>query len=246
MPTSTWSRNAGRCLWKGLGVLSVMLFLVGVPDAFGQGAGNSTVTGTVVDQGGVVPGAVVTLTETATGVVRTSTSNETGVFRFAALPPGRYSVKVALEGFKPVAVDNFNVDAGALRDLGKLALEPGTITEAVEVTAEVTPVQVNSSARQASVTADQLQNIQMKGRDIYGLLAVIPGVQDSNRLHALEGHGDAGLRSLHRGSEPDYQHGRHDGAGRQGSAPGAVLGTHRRGSPPQSHGQLQLSDSDPL
>jgi hypothetical protein len=48
------------------------------------------------------------------------------------------------------------------------------------VKAEVTPVQVSTSARQASVTADQLANIQMKGRDIYGLLAVIPGVQDSN------------------------------------------------------------------
>ena len=48
------------------------------------------------------------------------------------------------------------------------------------MTAEVTPVQVNSSARQGSITADQLQNIQMKGRDIYGLLAVVPGVQDSN------------------------------------------------------------------
>jgi hypothetical protein len=56
MPTSTWSGNAGRWLSRGIGVLSVMLFLVGVPDAFGHGAGNSTVTGTVVDQGGVVPG----------------------------------------------------------------------------------------------------------------------------------------------------------------------------------------------
>jgi len=39
---------------------------------------------------------------------------------------------------------------------------------------------VSSSARQGLVTGDQLTNIQMKGRDIYGLLAVIPGVQDSN------------------------------------------------------------------
>ena len=51
MPTSTWSRNAGRWLLKGLGALSVLLFLVGVPDAFAQGAGNSTVSGTVVDKG---------------------------------------------------------------------------------------------------------------------------------------------------------------------------------------------------
>jgi len=161
-------------------VFFALICLAFAPNAFAQGAGNSTVTGTVVDNTGVVPGAVVTLTEVATKVVRTIPSNETGVFRFAALPPGQYSVKVNLQGFQPVTVDTFNVDAGAIRDLGKLTLKPGNLTEAVEVKAEITPVQVSTSARQASVTADQLQNIQMKGRDIYGLLAVVPGVQDAN------------------------------------------------------------------
>ena len=87
---------------------------------------------------------------------------------------------MTLEGFKPVSIDNFNVDAGAIHDLGKVTLVPGGLTETVEVKAEVTPVQVSTGTRQFSVTADQLQNIQMKGRDIYGLLAVVPGVQDSN------------------------------------------------------------------
>ena len=31
-----------------------------------------------------------------------------------------------------------------------------------------------------TVTAEQLTNIQMKGRDVWGMLAVIPGVQDTN------------------------------------------------------------------
>ena len=103
----------------------VVICLAFAVNAFAQGAGNSTVTGTVVDNAGVVPGASVTLTEAATGVVRTTPTNETGVFRFAALPPGRYSVKVELQGFKPLTVDNFNVDAGAIRDLGKLTLAGG-------------------------------------------------------------------------------------------------------------------------
>jgi hypothetical protein len=32
----------------------------------------------------------------------------------------------------------------------------------------------------ATVTAEQLTNIQMKGRDLFGLLTVVPGVQDTN------------------------------------------------------------------
>ena len=51
-----------------LGAL-VLLCLAFSLNAFAQGAGNSTVTGTVVDNTGVVPGAIVTLTEAATKVV---------------------------------------------------------------------------------------------------------------------------------------------------------------------------------
>jgi hypothetical protein len=53
--------------------------------------------------------------------------------------------------------------------------DQGLLGKTVDVKAEVTPVQVNSSARMSSVTADQLANIQMKGRDIYGLLQVESG-----------------------------------------------------------------------
>ena len=140
MPTATWSENAGRALAMIMGVVGLVLCVVGAPEAFAQASGNSTVSGTVVEGAGVVPGAVVTLTETATGVVRTNTSDAIGVFRFANVPRGVYSLQVALEGFKPVTVDNFNVDAGAIRDLGKLTLVPGTVSETVVVTADVTPV----------------------------------------------------------------------------------------------------------
>src|SRR5713101_1140181 len=147
-----------RTRWRPGVITSVfaMLSLAFAVNAFAQGAGNSTITGTVVDNTGVVPGALVTLTEAATNVVRTNPTNETGVFRFAALRRGQYSLKVELQGFKPVTVDTFNVDAGAIRDLGKLTLAAGNLTETVDVKAEVTPVQVSSSARQSSVTADQL------------------------------------------------------------------------------------------
>src|SRR4051812_42731796 len=162
MPTAVWSEKPYRWWARLLGVVALIL-AAGAGQAFAQASGNSTVSGTVVESGGVVPGAVITLTEAATSVVRSNTSNETGVFRFPNVPLGVYSLKVTLEGFKPITVDNFTVDAGAIRDLGKLALVPGSLAETVEVTADVTPVQVGTSVRQSSVTSDQLQNIPMKG-----------------------------------------------------------------------------------
>ena len=134
-------------------VFAILTLCLALPlTAMAQGAGTSTVTGTVVDNVGVVPGATVTLTAVATKLVRTNTTNETGIFRFAALPPGYYSLKVETQGFKPVAVDNFIVDAGAIRDLGRLTMTAGNLTEAVTVTAEVTPVQVKRRKTDIRVT----------------------------------------------------------------------------------------------
>jgi len=148
--------NAVRSRAGAVISIFAMLCLAFAMNAFAQGAGNSTITGTVVDNAGVVPGATVTLTAAATGTVRTNATSETGVFRFAALPPGTYSLKITMQGFRPVAVDNFLVDAGAIRELGKLTIVPGSVSETVEVKAEVTPVQVSSSARQGLVTTRSL------------------------------------------------------------------------------------------
>ena len=67
-------------------------------------------------QGGAVPGVTVTLTSpvlvagTMTGVTDTG-----GVNRFPSLPPGIYSVKVELQGFRTVIRENVVVQVGADR-----------------------------------------------------------------------------------------------------------------------------------
>jgi outer membrane receptor protein involved in Fe transport len=138
-------------------------------------------TGTVVDSSGAaVPGATVNATEASTGAVRTAVSGDGGLFRIPALNPGNYVVTVELASFKTLTVSDISLSTAETRDLGKLKLEVGGVTETLQVTSEVTPVQVSDSARRKTVVGADLQNIQMKGRDIFGLLAVLPGVQDTN------------------------------------------------------------------
>ena len=127
-----------------------------------------------------MPGATITATDASTAAVRTVVSNENGLFRIAALNPGRYVVKVELTSFKPVTIEDIALSSSEIRNLGKVTLQVGALTENVLVTSEVTPVQVADSSRRKTVTGDDLKNIQMKGRDIYNLLAVLPGVQDTN------------------------------------------------------------------
>src|SRR6187551_874052 len=155
-----------------------MICLAFAISAYAQGATGS-ITGTVYDNVGVVPGAAVTATNSATGTVRSVVTNGVGLFRFAALAPGRYTVKVEVQGYKPLTIEEFQLLAEP-RDFGKLVLEAGGVTESVSVIAQVTPVQVASSSRQQGITNDQIQNITMKGRDIYGFLTTLPGVQDAN------------------------------------------------------------------
>jgi Carboxypeptidase regulatory-like domain len=168
-----------RCTWARP-VVVVLICLASAATAFAQG-GSGILTGTVVDSSGAaVPGATVSATEANTGAVRTAISGDAGLFRMAALNPGRYSLTVELTGFKPVTVTNIDLSTSETRDLGKLTLQVGTISESILVTSEVTPVQLADSSRRKTITVDDLSNIQMKGRDVYGLLAILPGVQDTN------------------------------------------------------------------
>ena len=83
-----------------------------------------------------------------------------------------------LEGFKQITIPDVPLYTGETRDLGKLALQVGVRTEVITVTAEVTPVQTTQHMSR-TVTGDQLTAIQVKGRDIFGMMKILPGIVDT-------------------------------------------------------------------
>src|SRR5262245_32158855 len=167
-----------RCSWVRVFVV-VLFCMAGARTATAQGTG--TLTGTVVDDTGAsLPGATVTATDATTATVRSVVSNDAGIFRIAALNPGRYIVKVELAGFKPVTIADINLLSLENRDLGKVSLALGSIQETLTVTADVTPVQVSDSSRFKTITLEDLTNVQGKGSDMYAMLNLLPGVQDTN------------------------------------------------------------------
>jgi hypothetical protein len=144
-------------------------------------AGTGTLAGRVVDdQGGAIPGALITITEQATNAARTVESGPDGAFRAPGLLPGRYNVEVTISGFAPLKVTDVSLAPTEVKSLDRLQLKIGQLAESLTVTAETAAVQTATSSRTGTVTAEQLTNIPMKGRDIWGLLAVVPGVQDTN------------------------------------------------------------------
>ena len=68
------------------------------------------VTGQVTDpQSAVVPGAAVTVINVATKNTETALTNDEGRFQFIGLLPGKYSVKVELNGFKKFTLKELEI-----------------------------------------------------------------------------------------------------------------------------------------
>ena len=151
-----------------------MVLLCGV--AFSQSS-TGTLTGTVTDSSNAaVPGAQVEAKNLTTGAVRATVSGPEGIFVFNSLEPARYDLTLKASGFKSYGQNNIEITANEVRDLGKLSLALGAITEEISVTAAATPVQTASSENSKLIDTTQMTDITLKGRDMFAMLATIPGV----------------------------------------------------------------------
>ncbi len=157
--------------------LSVLALLAA--SVYGQTV-SSSVVGTVLDpQAAAVPSATVTMTDEETGTARHTMTDASGLFRFLEITPGNYSIGVQMAGFKTFLANRVVVGAQETRDVGRLVLELGSSSEKISVIAEATPVQTSSSEKSQMVDGHQLNNITLKGRDLFGYMRLIPGVIDT-------------------------------------------------------------------
>jgi hypothetical protein len=148
--------------------------------AIAQIGQTATLTGAVTDSSGaVLPGVTVTASsEAVLGGTRTTVTDENGVYRFPALPPGTYIVKIELSGFRTVTHD-------ARLQLGQtitvdVRLEPGGVTETVEVVGAPPTVDVKSSAAQKNLTEEVLEFIPYGSRFGPDAIKLAPGVNPNN------------------------------------------------------------------
>ena len=149
---------------------------------FGQST-TGTLLGTLTDPGdAAIPGAQVELKNIATGATVTTTTGPEGILRFNSLVRATYTLTIKpTSGFKSYTQANIDVTANEVRDLGKIPLAIGAVTEQVTVTAASTPVQTGSSENSKLIDQKQLVAITLKSRDLFGLMLTLPGVAVTQR-----------------------------------------------------------------
>jgi hypothetical protein len=176
-------------VWSHLlfGVLVVLLLST---TAVAQST-SGTIGGLVVDSNGAaIPGATITLIGEQKNDVRTTTTNDAGRFAFAALQPGSYGLKIEKNSFQTLEQKSMVVSANENLALGELKLQPGQLAEMVTITSVGTIVEKESSDLTARLTADQINLISTKGRDITSLLRLLPGTSNNDDIEAVgEGFG---------------------------------------------------------
>ena len=171
-----------------LEILFVTLALFVVTSAISGQTITGSISGAVIDtNGGVVPNATVSLTGEKTGQARTATSDSEGRFNFAALQPGKFILKVERQGFQTYEQRDVVLSANEKLALPDVKLQPGQVSETVSVTTEGAIVERESSDLTARLTADQINLISTKGRDVTSLLRLLPGTSNNDDI---EGAGD--------------------------------------------------------
>ena len=117
-------------------------------DGVSSNYSSDLITGIVLDQSGaVIPNASVTIRNISTGAEQRVSSDSGGNFRTSQLSAGSYTVSAYANGFQTLSVSNVQVGSGQSNNL-RLSLNVGSVSETV------------------NVTAGQVQNLPMNGRQV--------------------------------------------------------------------------------
>jgi hypothetical protein len=158
-------------------IVGTLLVLLGVSGARAQ-VDRAALTGTILDASGAsVPGAKVEAVAVDTRLNYHAMSNSEGVYRFTSLPVGNYTITVSREGFKTLTIKNVDLHVGETRTLD-VGLAVGSVTEKVEVTEALSPIERSSAESGDVIRSEQLENLPVNGRDWNTLEMLAPWAQD--------------------------------------------------------------------
>src|SRR5437660_631356 len=110
------------------------------------------------------------------GVERQTTTNESGYYVVTNVPPGLYTMVAQAAGFQKFETTGNKLDPSA--DLViDATLTVGSANQTVEVSASAVQLQTESASVQKLVTREQIDLLELNGRNPIGLAALVPGAR---------------------------------------------------------------------
>jgi hypothetical protein len=161
-------------------VVVTALCLLFAPAASAQNL-YATIHGMVTDTtGAVIPHAAVIALNTSTGIATKATTDSSGYYIFPQLQVGGpYAVTIDAPGFSTFKQSGLNLQLNDNREVNaKMAVGSGGTT--IQVSATALQVETSDTQLKQIVTAEQLEEIPLEGRDASGLQKLAPGVVESS------------------------------------------------------------------
>jgi hypothetical protein len=171
-------------------VLLVAGFLTGTR-VYAQGGATGAISGVVADtSGGSVAGADVQIIDTRTEVLaRRLTTSTDGSFVATLLPPGTYSVVVNKAGFSEAKAIGIEVHITETTRI-TIALKPGTVSEKVEISAQITSVETTNATTGQSLDTETVRDLPLATQNYQQLLTLSTGAQSELNASAQLGRGN--------------------------------------------------------
>ncbi len=159
---------------RSLKTLLVLAVVASCSGLYAQTFGE--ITGRVTDpSGAVIAGASITLTNINTNAVRNAAATDAGVYSFPSVPPGSYTLKTEVQGFKVATSEPFQLQVQQVLRLD-VVLQVGQTSEHIEVAANATLLQAETATLGTVITNKVVTELPLNGRQYLNLVALSPNV----------------------------------------------------------------------
>ncbi len=178
-----------------------------------------SVQGIVLDSSGAaIPGVDLNLVNEATQVTRTQKGGADGRYTFNIVPPGQYTLRAAAAGFRAAIATGIAVEVNKT-NRADITLQVGQVSEAVEVTANVSHIDTVSAQVSISVQRQYIADLPISSRNALGFAELAPGVEvnGSSQVQNIDGT-FAGVNGGRRGKNSFYLDGSDNTASFRNSA----------------------------
>jgi hypothetical protein len=158
--------------------LLAALLLVAAAPAFAQ-SNFGSLRGQVTDaNGAAIAGATVRIVDAGTNATVTLTTGEDGGYVAPSLRPVTYNVTAEAKGYKRTTVSGVKVDTA--KDSGlDITLEPGEVTDTVNVTGDAPLVQTETGTVTRTVDQRTIVDVPLNGRNTLELALTLPATSGS-------------------------------------------------------------------